>query len=72
MYMGWLDFLDPDAIVKGIDDIEQAISKAVDNLGDTAEKVENTAAIVEKKVSPGGGADPAAVTKIQVNEPADE
>lgn len=71
-YMGWLDFLDPDAIVKGIDEIEQAIGRAVDNLGETAEKVENTAGIVEKKVAPGGGADPATATKIPVNDQTDE
>lgn len=73
--MGLFDLLknfDPDAIVKGIDDLEQAIDKALGGVSDVAEKVENAAGIVEKNVSQGSTGDPAAGTTIQVTEPDDE
>lgn len=51
--MGLFDLLknfDADAIVKGIDDLEQAIGRVVDNVDSAAAKVEDTAKIVEDKL----------------------
>jgi len=58
--MGLFDLIknfDPDAIVKGINDLEQAIGNALDSVDGVAEKVENTAKVVEEKALQSGGAD---------------
>ena len=57
--MGLFDALknfDPDAIVKGIDDLEQAIGNVVDNVDSAAAKVEDTAKVVEDKLVQSSGA----------------
>jgi hypothetical protein len=57
--MGLFDALknfDPDAIVKGIDDLEQAIGNVVDNVDSAASKVEDTAKVVEDKLVKSSGA----------------
>jgi len=58
--MGLFDLIknfDPDAIVKGINDLEQAIGNALDSVDGVAEKVENTAKVVEEKALQSGGTD---------------
>jgi len=58
--MGLFDLIknfDPDAIVKGINDLEQAIGNALDSVDGVAEKVENTAKVVEEKALQSRGAD---------------
>lgn len=57
--MGLFDLLknfDPDAVAKGIDDLEQAIGKVVDGVDNAAAKVEDTAKVVENKLSQSSGA----------------
>jgi hypothetical protein len=52
--MGLFDVLknfDPDAIVKGIDGLEQAIGQVVDGVDGATAKVEDTARIVEEKLT---------------------
>lgn len=56
--MGLFDLLknfDSDAIVKGIDDLEQAIGKVVDGVDNAAAKVEDTAKVVEDKLIQSSG-----------------
>ena len=57
--MGLFDVLknfDTDSIVKGIDDLEQAIGKVVDGVDTAAAKVEDTAKVVEDKLVQSSGA----------------
>lgn len=54
--MGLFDLFtnfNPDELVKKFDDFEQALDKTIDNVSSAAEKVENTAEIVEQKLVPG-------------------
>lgn len=54
--MGLFDLFtnfNPDELVKKFDDFEQALDKAIDNVSSAAEKVENTAQVVEQKLVPG-------------------
>jgi hypothetical protein len=68
--MGLFDVLknlDTDAIVKGIDDLEQAIGKVVDNVDSAAAKVEGTAKVVEDKLVQSSGGAPVDDTKDASN-----
>lgn len=68
--MGLFDLLknfDVDAVVKGIDDLEQAIGNALDSVDGAAEKVENTAKVVEEKALQ-SGAVAAADDLVTVND----
>ena len=57
--MGLFDLLtnfDPDAVMKKFDDFEKALDETIDKVSSAAEKVENTAGVVEKKLVPGANA----------------
>lgn len=59
--MGLFDLLtnfDPDAVMQKFDDFEKALDETIDKVSSAAEKVENTAGVVENKLVPGASAPP--------------